>query len=85
MGISPAEANYRDVSLCDAAPKYTGPVHAKGVEDTLRHRYNVLLSLTRSAASGRFGVHSAVFHRENPELECWPLELVATRRRLETW
>ncbi len=58
----------------------TGPVHAKGVEDTAFYRYNVLLSLNEVGGNpGRFGIQPAVFHRENRlRLDCWPLELLAT-------
>ena len=60
--------------------QYTGPVHAKGVEDTAFYRYNVLLSLNEVGGNpGRFGVTPAEFHHENQfRLERWPLELVAT-------
>jgi (1->4)-alpha-D-glucan 1-alpha-D-glucosylmutase len=60
--------------------QYTGPVHAKGVEDTAFYRYNVLLSLNEVGGKpGRFGVTPAEFHHENQfRLERWPLELTAT-------
>jgi (1->4)-alpha-D-glucan 1-alpha-D-glucosylmutase len=76
-----AEANYRDrIRFAMRLQQYTGPVHAKGVEDTAFYRYNVLLSLNEVGGNpGRFGIQPAVFHQENRlRLDCWPLELLAT-------
>jgi (1->4)-alpha-D-glucan 1-alpha-D-glucosylmutase len=76
-----AEANYRErIRFAMGLQQYTGPVHAKGVEDTAFYRYNVLLSLNEVGGNpGRFGVSPATFHRENVlRLNCWPLELLAT-------
>jgi (1->4)-alpha-D-glucan 1-alpha-D-glucosylmutase len=76
-----AEANYRDrIRFAMRLQQYTGPVHAKGVEDTAFYRYNVLLSLNEVGGNpGRFGHSAAVFHRENAlRLHSWPLELLAT-------
>lgn len=76
-----AESNYRDrIRFAMRLQQYTGPVQAKGVEDTAFYRYNVLLSLNEVGGNpGRFGIQPAVFHRENAlRLECWPLELLAT-------
>jgi (1->4)-alpha-D-glucan 1-alpha-D-glucosylmutase len=76
-----AEVNYRDrIRFAMQLQQYTGPVHAKGVEDTAFYRYNVLLSLNEVGGNpGRFGNSAAVFHRENLlRLHSWPLELLAT-------
>jgi (1->4)-alpha-D-glucan 1-alpha-D-glucosylmutase len=76
-----AEADHRErIRFAMRLQQYTGPVHAKGVEDTAFYRYNVLLSLSEVGGNpGRFGIHPAVFHRENAlRLDRWPLELLAT-------
>jgi len=58
----------------------TGPVAAKGVEDTAFYRYNRLLSLNEvGGAPDRFGTTVAEFHRLNAErLASWPHSLSAT-------
>jgi (1->4)-alpha-D-glucan 1-alpha-D-glucosylmutase len=76
-----ADANYRErIRFAMRLQQYTGPVHAKGVEDTAFYRHNVLLSLNEVGGNpGRFGISHAVFHRENAlRLDSWPLELLAT-------
>jgi (1->4)-alpha-D-glucan 1-alpha-D-glucosylmutase len=46
--------------------QYTGPVEAKGVEDTAFYRYNVLLSLNEVGGSPtHFGSSVELFHRAN--------------------
>jgi (1->4)-alpha-D-glucan 1-alpha-D-glucosylmutase len=58
----------------------TGPVTAKGVEDTAFYRYLRMLSLNEvGGAPDRFGTPTAEFHRLNAErLAHWPYGLSAT-------
>jgi (1->4)-alpha-D-glucan 1-alpha-D-glucosylmutase len=58
----------------------TGPVTAKGVEDTAFYRYHRLLSLNEvGGAPDRFGTSVSEFHRLNAErLARWPHSLSAT-------
>ncbi len=58
----------------------TGPIMAKGVEDTVFYTYNRLVSLNEvGGAPDRFGVSIAAFHRQNVErLARWPNSLLAT-------
>jgi (1->4)-alpha-D-glucan 1-alpha-D-glucosylmutase len=58
----------------------TGPVAAKGVEDTAFYRYNRLLSLNEvGGAPDRFGTAPAEFHRSIAERRRrWPHSLSAT-------
>jgi (1->4)-alpha-D-glucan 1-alpha-D-glucosylmutase len=58
----------------------TGPVAAKGVEDTAFYRYHPLLSLNEvGGAPDRLGTSVADFHRLNAErLARWPHSLSAT-------
>jgi (1->4)-alpha-D-glucan 1-alpha-D-glucosylmutase len=60
--------------------QYTGPVHAKGVEDTAFYRYAPLLSLNEVGGEPtRFGRSPVSFHRTNLiRLEHWPLAMLAT-------
>ncbi|HEU4927116.1 MAG TPA: malto-oligosyltrehalose synthase, partial [Vicinamibacterales bacterium] len=60
--------------------QYTGPVHAKGLEDTAFYRYNVLLSINEVGGDpGRFGRTAAEFHEASAHrLRYWPLELLTT-------
>jgi (1->4)-alpha-D-glucan 1-alpha-D-glucosylmutase len=58
----------------------TGPVMAKGVEDTVFYTYNRLASLNEVGGDpDRYGVSVAAFHRQNSErLERWPHSLLST-------
>jgi len=58
----------------------TGPVMAKGVEDTAFYRYNRLVSLNEVGCHpDHFGLSVAEFHRQNQErLRQWPHSLLAT-------
>lgn len=58
----------------------TGPVTAKGVEDTAFYRYNRLVSLNEVGGEpDRMGTTAAEFHRMNWErLERWPGSLATT-------
>jgi (1->4)-alpha-D-glucan 1-alpha-D-glucosylmutase len=60
--------------------QYTGPVQAKGLEDTACYRYNVLLSLNDVGGDPtRIGRSVEDFHAANAErLGKWPLEMLAT-------
>jgi (1->4)-alpha-D-glucan 1-alpha-D-glucosylmutase len=58
----------------------TGPITAKGVEDTASYRYHRLISLNEvGGAPDRFGISVAEFHRLNAERRAaWPATLLAT-------
>ena len=58
----------------------TGPITAKGVEDTAFYRYNRLVSLNEVGGDpGRFGTPPERFHRLNAlRQERWPGSLTAT-------
>jgi (1->4)-alpha-D-glucan 1-alpha-D-glucosylmutase len=58
----------------------TGPVMAKGVEDTAFYVYNRLISLNEVGASPeRFGISTAAFHRRNAQRAAsWLHTLLAT-------
>jgi (1->4)-alpha-D-glucan 1-alpha-D-glucosylmutase len=60
--------------------QYTGPVQAKGLEDTAFYRYNLLISTNEVGGDpGRFGRSVAEFHDANTQrARNWPLELLAT-------
>ena len=60
--------------------QYTGPVHAKGLEDTAFYRYNVLLSVNEVGGDpSRLGRSVQEFHDANAmRAEMWPFEMLAT-------
>ncbi|MDT8402999.1 malto-oligosyltrehalose synthase [Sulfuriflexus sp.] len=60
--------------------QYTGPVMAKGFEDTTFYRYNRLLSLNEVGGEPvRFGVSVAAFHHQNLERsQNWPHAMLTT-------
>jgi (1->4)-alpha-D-glucan 1-alpha-D-glucosylmutase len=60
--------------------QFSGPVMAKGVEDTAFYRYNRFLALNEvGGAPDRFGVTPALFHKANARrAEQWPHAMVAT-------
>jgi (1->4)-alpha-D-glucan 1-alpha-D-glucosylmutase len=60
--------------------QYTGPLMAKGVEDTALYIYNRLLSLNEVGGNPeRFGISVAEFHEFNRERqECWANAMNAT-------
>jgi (1->4)-alpha-D-glucan 1-alpha-D-glucosylmutase len=60
--------------------QYTGPVQAKGLEDTAFYRYNVLLSLNEVGGDpSRFGRSVDEFHQANTtRADLWPFEMLAT-------
>jgi (1->4)-alpha-D-glucan 1-alpha-D-glucosylmutase len=60
--------------------QYTGPVQAKGLEDTAFYRYNLLLSLNEVGGDpAAFGRSTEHFHDANARrLVNWPYEMLAT-------
>lgn len=69
--------------VCRLAMKfqqYTGPVIAKGVEDTAFYRYNRLISLNEVGGEPtRFGTPVAAFHRSNQSVaKRWPHTMLTT-------
>ena len=60
--------------------QYTGPVHAKGVEDTAFYRYNLLLSLNEVGGDPeRFGCTPQEFHAAHRQRHThWPSTMLAT-------
>jgi (1->4)-alpha-D-glucan 1-alpha-D-glucosylmutase len=60
--------------------QYTGPVQAKGLEDTAFYRYNVLLSLNEVGSDPtRFGTEVAEFHQANKHRqEEWRYSMLTT-------
>ncbi len=60
--------------------QYTGPVQAKGLEDTTFYRYNALLSLNEVGGDpSRFGRPVEDFHAANSaRAGSWPFEMTAT-------
>ena len=60
--------------------QYTGPLQAKGLEDTAFYRYNLLLSLNEVGGDpSRFGCSVADFHDLSVRRqEDWPYEMLAT-------
>ncbi len=74
---------YRNAVLTFAMKfqQFTGPVMAKGLEDTAFYRYNRLVSLNDVGSDlHRFGTSTADFHRANQErLRDWPHTMLATQ------
>ena len=60
--------------------QFSGPVMAKGVEDTAFYRYNRFLALNEvGGAPDRFGVTPSLFHKANAQrAEHWPHAMLAT-------
>ncbi len=60
--------------------QFTGPVMAKGLEDTAFYRYNRLVSLNDVGSDlHRFGTTMPEFHLANQErFRCWPHSMLAT-------
>lgn len=74
------ERRQRRLDFAMKFQQYTGPVHAKGVEDTAFYRYNLLLSLNDVGGDPqRFGAPMAQFHELNRQRrERWPYQMIAT-------
>jgi (1->4)-alpha-D-glucan 1-alpha-D-glucosylmutase len=62
------------------AQQFSGPVMAKGLEDTAFYRYNRFIALNEVGSSpDRFGTPLAAFHKENQHrAERWPHTMLAT-------
>ncbi|MGB9471772.1 MAG: malto-oligosyltrehalose synthase [Candidatus Acidiferrum sp.] len=62
------------------AQQLSGPVMAKGLEDTALYRYNRFVGLNEVGTSpGQFGLSVAAFHKENAHrAERWPRTMLAT-------
>jgi (1->4)-alpha-D-glucan 1-alpha-D-glucosylmutase len=79
---SPAKEISRTATLRFAMKlqQFSGPIMAKGVEDTAFYRYNRFLALNEvGGAPDRFGVAPSLFHKANAHrAERWPHALVAT-------
>ena len=60
--------------------QFTGPVMAKGLEDTASYNHHVLVSANEVGGDpGRLGLSVRAFHRRNSErLKFWPHEMLAT-------
>ncbi len=60
--------------------QYSGPVMAKGVEDTAFYRYNRLVALNEvGGAPDRFGLSLGAFHKANAfRAKNWPRTMLAT-------
>ncbi len=81
-GYPPADADEarERVRFAMKLQQYTGPVQAKGLEDTAFYRYNVLLSLNEVGGDpSRFGCSVEEFHESNAGRAAgWPFEMLAT-------
>jgi (1->4)-alpha-D-glucan 1-alpha-D-glucosylmutase len=81
-GYPPADANeaHERLQFAMKLQQYTGPVHAKGLEDTSFYRYNLLLSLNEVGGDPeRFGRSVAEFHEANVRRRRdWPWEMICT-------
>ena len=73
---------YRDLAVAFVMKfqQYTGPVMAKGMEDTALYIYNRLVSLNEVGGEpGRFGVSVSAFHHLNAErARHWPHAMLAS-------
>jgi (1->4)-alpha-D-glucan 1-alpha-D-glucosylmutase len=78
-GISESDYHKR-VRFAMKFQQYTGPVQAKGVEDTAFYRYGPLLSLNEVGGEPfRFGRRLTDFHEVNRRRkELWPLSMLST-------
>jgi (1->4)-alpha-D-glucan 1-alpha-D-glucosylmutase len=74
------EDHQRRLAFAMKFQQYTGPVQAKGVEDTAFYRYNALLSLNEVGGDpGRFGCSPADFHARNQQRrQHWPFTMLAS-------
>ena len=81
-GYPPADADEARQRLAFAMKlqQYTGPVQAKGLEDTAFYRYNVLLSINEVGGDpSRIGRSVEHFHEQNTHRSRqWPAEMLAT-------
>lgn len=81
-GYPPADANeaLQRLTFAMKLQQYTGPVQAKGLEDTAFYRYNVLLSVNEVGGDpSRIGRSVQNFHENNAyRAREWPAEMLAT-------
>lgn len=81
-GYPPADAEEASARLRFAMKfqQYTGPLQAKGLEDTAFYRSNALLSLNEVGGDpSRFGLSAPDFHEMNRlRQHDWPLEMTST-------
>jgi (1->4)-alpha-D-glucan 1-alpha-D-glucosylmutase len=81
-GYPPADANEAKARLRFAMKlqQYTGPVQAKGLEDTAFYRYNVLISVNEVGGDlSRIGRSIADFHAANAHRAAeWPYDMLTT-------
>ena len=81
-GYPPADATEAAARLRFAMKfqQYTGPLQAKGLEDTAFYRNNLLLSLNEVGGDpSRLGIAAPEFHALNQgRREHWPYEMIAT-------
>jgi (1->4)-alpha-D-glucan 1-alpha-D-glucosylmutase len=75
-----AEESRQRLQFAMKLQQYTGPVQAKGLEDTAFFRYNLLLSLNEVGGDAeRVGRTVQEFHEANRRrLEAWPAEMIGT-------
>lgn len=80
IGDFPEEVRPRLVDFVLKFQQLTGPVMAKGLEDTAFYIYNRLVSLNEVGGyPQQFGISVDEFHRRNAErLQCWPHSMLAT-------
>jgi (1->4)-alpha-D-glucan 1-alpha-D-glucosylmutase len=78
QGNTPVPAAQRALAL--KLQQYTGPLQAKGLEDTTFYRYNVLVSLNEVGGDPqRFGTSVRAFHNANlHRARRWPFTMLAT-------
>src|SRR6185437_11482952 len=79
-GKIPPEEFHRQLEFAMKFQQYTGPVQAKGMEDTAFYRYHALVSLNEVGGDpDRFGRAPERFHQANLERRReWPLAMLAT-------
>ena len=79
-GYHSPEAQERRLDVAMRLQQYTGPVQAKGVEDTAFYRYATLLSLNEVGGEpSRFGRSPAEVHAANAKRRArWPHAMLAT-------
>ena len=78
---SSSDFHRRAATLCAMkAQQLSGPVMAKGFEDTALYRYNRFVGLNEvGSAPEQFGVSVSTFHKENlSRAEKWPHTMLAT-------
>ncbi len=76
----PAEEHQQRLEFVMKFQQYSGPVQAKGMEDTAFYRYNRLLSVNEVGGDPqRFGGAPAQFHEANRQRRArWPRAMLAT-------